>query len=184
MRAKPAGALEFVPAARLCSFTSIPPLTSSVQARRSDREVVQTIEGECHRSEDASEADVLEIPVHYKAKIWTTVAQLAGLTPAEVVAGTVRRLHRRLLWFRTGLGIPHGLDDALWLPRRAVPRTRVPAVRSPSPTGTRPSTPSVPRRLEPLGAPTPWCGDPERQPPAMFAPGARVRFVPQPGPLR
>jgi len=179
MRDKPAGALEFVPAARTVLVRFDPALTSSALLAARIGEVARAIDDEAAGSGDAGDADVLEIPVRYDGEDLDYVAQLAGLSVAEVVARHCAPVYTvAFCGFAPGFGYLTGLDDALWLPRRAVPRTRVPA-----------GSVAVADRyaaVYPQASPGGWnllgrtdvaVWDAARQPPAMFVPGVRVRFV-------
>ncbi|MEY9856171.1 KipI family sensor histidine kinase inhibitor [Catenulispora sp. GAS73] len=179
MRDKPAGALEFVPAARTVLVRFDPALTSSGLLAARIGEVARAMDDEAGAAGDAGDADVLEIPVRYDGEDLEDVARLAGLSVAEVVARHCAPVYTvAFCGFAPGFGYLTGLDDALWLPRRAVPRTRVPA-----------GSVAIADRyaaVYPQASPGGWnllgrtdiaVWDAGRQPPAMFVPGIRVRFV-------
>ena len=182
MRDMPAGALEFVPAARTVLVHFDPALTSAGALADRIGEVVRGIEDEAAGAQGGvGEADVVEIAVRYDGEDLESVAQQAGLSRDEVVARHSATVYTvAFCGFAPGFGYLTGLDDALWLPRRATPRTRVPA-----------GSVAIADRyaaVYPQASPGGWhlvgrtdaaVWDPGRQPPAMFAPGARVRFVPE-----
>ncbi len=121
----------------------------------------------------------VELPVRYDGADLDDVAAEAGLSPDEVIA-----LHSggdytvRFCGFSPGFGYLDGLDERLHLPRRAEPRTSVPAGSvgiAGEFTGVYPrATPGGWRLLGRTEA-TMW--DVRRDPPALLAPGTRVRFV-------
>ncbi|MGW1463275.1 5-oxoprolinase subunit B family protein [Streptomyces sp. NPDC002308] len=129
-----------------------------------------------------ADGPAVEIPVVYDGPDLDEVAALWGVPPGEVAAvhsGTAFRV--AFCGFAPGFGYLTGLPERLHVPRRATPRTRVPAgalaLAGPY-TGVYP-------RVSPGGwqligrMPDParlW--DPSRDPAALLAPGARVRFVP------
>lgn len=182
IRDTPAGALEFVPAARTVLVHFDPALTSSGALADRIGEVVHAMEDETAAAQDAGEAGVVEIAVCYDGEDLEDVAQQAGLSPDEVVTRHSAPIYTvAFCGFAPGFGYLTGLDEALWLPRHSTPRTRVPA-----------GSVAIADRyaaVYPQASPGGWnlvgrtdatVWDPERQPPAMFAPGTRVRFVPRP----
>ena len=185
MADEPAGVVELVPAARTVLVRFDPALTSS--ARLADRigEVVEAIEHEAGGFTDANDADVLEIRVRYDGDDLNDVAHQTDLTPEEVVARHSAPIYTvAFCGFAPGFGYLTGLDEALWLPRRATPRTRVPAgsvAVADRYTAVYPQ--ASPGGWHLLGRTDARVWDPEREPPAMFAPGTKVRFVPEPVPV-
>ncbi|MGW2842142.1 5-oxoprolinase subunit B family protein [Streptomyces sp. NPDC001493] len=129
-----------------------------------------------------ADGPAVEIPVVYDGPDLDEVAALWGVPPGEVAAvhsGTAFRV--AFCGFAPGFGYLTGLPERLHVPRRATPRTRVPAgalaLAGPY-TGVYP-------RVSPGGwqligrMPDParlW--DPARDPAALLVPGVRVRFVP------
>jgi KipI family sensor histidine kinase inhibitor len=123
--------------------------------------------------------DIVEIEVTYDGPDLDEVAELTGLDPDEVVAA-----HTGTPWrvafggFAPGFAYLTGGDPRLKVPRRAEPRTSVPAgavglagefsgvYPRPSPGGWQ----LIGRSDAPL-----W--DVDREPPALLRPGGWVRFV-------
>ncbi|MFE9818554.1 allophanate hydrolase subunit 1 [Streptomyces sp. NPDC005773] len=126
-------------------------------------------------------AAAVELPVVYDGPDLADVAEAWGVAVAEVSrihAGTEFRV--AFCGFAPGFGYLTGLPDRLHLPRRATPRTRVPAgaVALAGPyTGVYPRpSPGGWQLIGRLPDPGPlW--DPHREPAALLGPGARVRFV-------
>lgn len=112
------------------------------------------------------------------------VADHAGLTPDEVVARHVAADYTvAMLGFAPGFAYLLGLDPALDMPRRAEPRTRVPAgsvAIGGAQTGVYPR--ELPGGWQLIGRTDCVLFDVARAPPNRLAPGDRVRFVPLRGP--
>lgn len=130
----------------------------------------------------AIEGRLVEIPVAYGGEHGPDLADVAahtGLTPAEVVrrhAGGEYIVY--LLGFLPGFAFMGGLPPELATPRRAEPRTAVPA-RSVGIGGEQTG-------IYPLVSPGGWqligrtslaLFDPTAEPPTLLRPGDRVRFV-------
>jgi KipI family sensor histidine kinase inhibitor len=128
------------------------------------------------------EPALVEIPVRYGGE-WgpdlPDVAAACGLTPAEVV-----REHSRaeyvvyFLGFSPGFPYLGGLPPRIAVPRRASPRTRVPAgsvAIGGNQTGVYPL--ASPGGWQLIGRTPLALFDPGRTPPALLAAGDRVRFV-------
>jgi KipI family sensor histidine kinase inhibitor len=132
---------------------------------------------------------LVEIPVVYgggDGPDLETVAQTLGLAPEEVV-----RLHCEptylayMIGFSPGFAYLGRLSEALRLPRRATPRTRVPAgsiAIADVFTGAYPQ--ETPGGWHLLGRTWRQLFDPDRDEPALLRPGDRVRFVPVPAEAR
>ncbi|WP_079123162.1 5-oxoprolinase subunit B family protein [Streptomyces abyssalis] len=133
--------------------------------------------------ERGSESAV-EIPVRYDGPDLPDVAGMWGVTPEEV-----GRLHAATTFrvafcgFAPGFGYLTGLPEQYHVPRRSDPRTRVPAgsVALAGPyTGVYPrSSPGGWQLIGTAVRTVLW--DAGREPAALFAPGTRVRFVPEGG---
>jgi KipI family sensor histidine kinase inhibitor len=131
--------------------------------------------------DDGSESREVVLPVRYDGPDLSDVAELTGLSPAEVV-----RLHAdaeftvAFTGFAPGFAYLAGLPAALAVPRRDVPRTRVEA----GAVGLAGPYSGVYPRASPGGwqiighladeAEALW--NPHRDPPALLQPGVRVRF--------
>jgi len=121
-----------------------------------------------------------QIPVRYDGPDLREVAERTGLTIAEVIARHSERWYEvYLIGFVPGWAYLGDLDPALVLPRRDAPRTRVPAGSvgiAGAQTGVYPLT--TPGGWHLLGHTSAVLFDPGADPPALLAPGDRVRFVP------
>ncbi|WP_299927680.1 allophanate hydrolase subunit 1 [uncultured Nocardioides sp.] len=141
----------------------------------------QVLAGVCPAagSVDADDTPLVEVPVVYDGDDLADVAELTGLSVEEVVAA-----HTGQTWqvafggFAPGFGYLIGEDDRLHVPRRAESRTRVPA----GAVGLAGEYSGIYPRASPggwqlLGRTDATLWDIERDPPALLAPGVRVRFV-------
>ena len=130
----------------------------------------------------AIEGRQIEIPVRYGGEDGPDLADVAahtGLTPAEVVQRHAAADYIvYFLGFLPGFAFMGGLPTALATPRRAEPRTAVPA-RSVGIGGEQTG-------IYPLVSPGGWqligrtsieLFDPKNEPPTLLRPGDRVRFV-------
>lgn len=124
-------------------------------------------------------SSVVEIAVRYDGPDLAEVASRTGLTVARVVAA-----HTGTPWrvafggFAPGFAYLVGGDPRLEVPRRAEPRTRVPA----GAVGLAGEFSGIYPRESPggwqlLGTTDAVLWDADRQPPALLTPGATVRFV-------
>jgi KipI family sensor histidine kinase inhibitor len=128
----------------------------------------------------ADPARHVDLPVTYDGADLADVAQLAGLTAAEVIARHVAPVYRvRFCGFAPGFAYLDGLDPALLVPRRASPRTDVPA-GSVAIAGEFAAV--YPRRSpggwQLLGRTDTQLWNVSETPPALLRPGTTVRFVP------
>jgi KipI family sensor histidine kinase inhibitor len=170
-RRAPAGVVDIIPAARtiLVTTTGVPDVIARVLADPI---------GES--SATVHPADTVTVPVRYDGVDLADVADRCGLRADDVVA-----LHSGALYtvgfcgFLPGFSYLVGLDPRLHLPRRATPRTSVPAgavaiaseftavYPSPSPGG-----------WHLLGTTDAVMWDDARDVPALLPPGVAVRFEP------
>lgn len=130
----------------------------------------------------AGDSGSIEIPVTYGGKSGPDLADVAGqtgLSKEEVVARHSGAEYRvAMLGFTPGFPYLLGLDAALRMPRRATPRTRVPAgsvAIGGAQTGVYPR--ETPGGWHLIGRTTLNLFDPARDPSALLKPGMRVRFI-------
>ena len=167
----PAGVTELVPAARTLLVRFDPGATDAERLGAALRAV------EFSPGAPAT-GELVEIPVVYDGEDLDAVAAHTGLSRAEVVAAHAGADYVvAFCGFAPGFGYLSGLDERLHVPRRASPRTRVPAgavaiadrfaavYPRPSPGG-----------WQLLGRTDLTLWDAERDPPALLVPGTRVRF--------
>jgi len=124
----------------------------------------------------------LEIPTRYDGADLDDIARVTGLDVAEVIARHSERTYVvYALGFAPGFAYLGDLDPALVVPRRATPRTRVPA-GSVAIAGAQTA-------VYPFATPGGWhlvgttmlvMFDARRSPAALLAVGDEVRFVPVP----
>lgn len=127
----------------------------------------------------ALEAPLIELPVRFDGADLDTVAQAHSLDSTALIRRLCARTYQvAMLGFLPGFPYLLGLDPALALPRRAQPRLHVPA-NSLALGGAQ-------LGIYPCGSPGGWhllgtlavrLFDPERDRPALLAPGDRLRFV-------
>jgi len=125
----------------------------------------------------------VEIPVRYggaDGPDLDAVAAHAGIDRDEAIARHAAVEYQvAMLGFAPGFPYLLGLDAALAIPRLATPRLRVPAGSvgiGGAQTGIYPRTGPGGWRI--VGRADATLFDPQRDPPALLAPGDRVRFVP------
>ena len=127
---------------------------------------------------DGGAAATVELPVVFDGADLDEVAALTDRTAADVVRLlTTVELTVAFCGFAPGFGYLTGLPEELHLPRRATPRTRVPAgsVALAGPfAGVYPQ--ASPGGWQLVGRTDAVLFDVDRDPPALLAPGTTVRF--------
>lgn len=169
--APPDGVVDIVPAARTILLHLDPAVTDV-------RSVAGTVETLDVHAVAQRGGDHVEVPVIYDGEDLPEVAALTGLSEADVVA-----VHTGQEWtvafcgFAPGFGYLVGEDDRLRVGRRTTPRTKVPAgavALAGEFSGVYPrESPGGWQLIGRTDLPT-W--DLDRTPPALLAPGTRVRF--------
>jgi KipI family sensor histidine kinase inhibitor len=186
----PEGVLELVPAARTILVHYDPAVLSP------DRLAVPLAAGEApapaaptaaaapaaldSQPPPALDSPLVTVPVVYDGADLEELSGSTGLSVAEVVERHAAPVYLvAFCGFSHGFGYLTGLDPVLRLPRRAAPRTRVPAgsvAIADEYAGVYPT--AGPGGWHLLGRTDAVLWDVERDPPALFAPGTRVRFAP------
>jgi KipI family sensor histidine kinase inhibitor len=130
--------------------------------------------------DDSTVGAVIEVPVRYDGVDLEAVSEATGLAVEQVVAVHAGATYSvAFCGFAPGFAYMRGLDPRLHLPRRATPRARVPigsVAIAAEYTAVYPRT--SPGGWHLLGVTDLVLFDPDRSPPALFEPGAQVRFVP------
>jgi KipI family sensor histidine kinase inhibitor len=169
----PPGVVELVPAYRTLLVVADPERAGTL-----DELATRLPELELPPAE-AVAGDLVEIPVRYDGEDLDEVARLTGLDAAEVVRRhTAPEYTVAFLGFSPGFPYLVGLDPALRVPRRDTPRTSIPAGSvglAGDQTGIYPSASPGGWRL--IGRTEATLFDPARDPPALLAPGGRLRFT-------
>ena len=128
---------------------------------------------------EAVAGETVEIPVSYDGEDLPEVASLTGLEPEEVVRRhTAPEYTVAFLGFSPGFPYLVGLDPALEVTRRDTPRTSIPAGSvglAGNQTGIYPT--ASPGGWQLIGHTEVTLFDPARDPPALLAPGTRLRFT-------
>jgi KipI family sensor histidine kinase inhibitor len=167
-RAHRVGAEEVVPAARTVLFAGI-----------ADPDTLTTELGQWRREEVTPSGPMVEVPVRYDGQDLADVARAWGMSVAEAIgAHTAQEYVVSFCGFAPGFAYLSGLPEALAVPRLATPRPRVPAgsvAVADAWCGVYPTSSPGGWRL--LGRTEITLWDTSRDPPALLAPGTRVRFV-------
>jgi len=136
-----------------------------------------------HAAPEAREGALVEVPVSYggaDGPDLRDVAAFAGLSERDVIGRHSAVEYRVfMLGFLPGYAYMGIVDEAIASPRRATPRTRVPAGSvgiAGRQTGIYPR--QSPGGWQLIGRTSLPVFDPSRDPASIFAPGDRVRFVP------
>jgi KipI family sensor histidine kinase inhibitor len=166
------GVVELVPAARTVLVAFDPAVTDAGA-------VGAAVAALAWKPGARGDGALVEIPVVYDGEDLDEVAALAGVSREEVVR---RHLDGEYVaafcGFAPGFAYLDGLDGALRVPRRATPRTRVPA----GAVAIADRFAAVYPRESPggwqlLGRTSLALWDLDAEPPARLVPGTRVRFV-------
>jgi len=127
---------------------------------------------------DAAAGRLIDVPVRYDGADLDAVATHANFPTSEVIARHAAAQYRvAMLGFAPGFPYLLGLDPALHMPRRAQPRLRVPAgsvAIGGAQTGIYPR--ELPGGWQLIGRTPLRLFDVQADPPALLAPGDRVRF--------
>lgn len=163
-----AAALEVVPAAQTVLFDGVEDV----------RALAALLDG-WSPGEAPQAGEPVELPVVYDGPDLAFVAHTWGVDVAEAVRrhGEVEYV-AAFCGFAPGFAYLAGLPDALAVPRRESPRSQVPAgsvALAGSWCGVYPSASPGGWRL--IGRTDVALWDPAADPPALLAPGTRVRFV-------
>ena len=166
------GVLDVVPGARTVLVTTEPGSWDLAELARR----IQVLP---LPDDPAQDRALAEVPVTYDGPDLADVAELTGLEVSEVIARH-QAVEYRVGWlgFSPGFAYLTGLDPALAaVPRLATPRVSVPA-GSVAIAGGLAAVYSAtsPGGWRLLGRTTATLWDPLRDPPALLAPGQRVRF--------
>lgn len=168
---RPTGMLEVIPAARTVLVRFDPKRTSFARLRE---ELVALPVTE----RTSQRVNEVVVPVRYDGPDMPEVASATGLSRGEVIARHTSATYTvAFCGFSPGFGYLTGLDPVLRLPRRANPRTVVPAgsiALADEYTGIYPRSSPGGWRLIGTSEVVAW--DLHRTPPALFTPGTRVRF--------
>lgn len=183
------GAATALRAAALAGVQEIVPAYASLAVyfdrarttRASVESALATIVGDALRSPAALSAGrTLEIPTRYDGADLADVARETGLDVGEVVARHAERTYVvYALGFAPGFAYLGDLDPALVVPRRATPRTRVPAgsvAIAGAQTAVYPS--ATPGGWHLIGTTSLVMFDARRARSALLSVGDEVRFVP------
>ncbi|TDD02479.1 allophanate hydrolase subunit 1 [Nonomuraea deserti] len=172
---RPAGVAEIVPGP--ATVLVVAPGVDQTWLR--DRLAAVVAEERGKDGAGAAEGPVVTIPVVYDGADLDSVAELAGISADEVVARhSGRELVVGWLGFAPGFAYLTGLDPVLESPRLDTPRTSVPAgsVAIAGPYSAVYPTAS-PGGWRLLGRTSVRVWDVTADPPSLFRPGMRVRFV-------
>jgi KipI family sensor histidine kinase inhibitor len=128
---------------------------------------------------------VVEVPVCYDPAFALDIIEVAertGIAPEDIGAWHAAGEHHVLMvGFAPGQPYIGGLDPKLAVPRRPTPRTRVPAGSIAIANDQSCVYPyEISGGWSVIGRTPLTVFDPGRDPPSLFAPGDRVRFVPIP----
>lgn len=173
LRAEPiAGIEELVPAARTLLVRYRP-------AKVSPAALVERIGARSRAAKVERAATLVEIPVDYSGEDLDEVGQMLGVSRAEVIRRhTGSEYSVAFTGFAPGFAYLSGGDPGLNVPRRATPRTRIPA----GAVGLAGPFSAVYPQASPggwqiIGVTATPMWDLGREVPALLQPGFRVRFI-------
>ena len=171
------GVLDIVPASRTVLLKLAGPRYRDPTRQRLGKLRIENVAEDDVTAPIDQRADV-EIDVVYDGADLEEVARLTGLTPDDVVAAhTAAPMRVGFGGFAPGFAYLVGGDERLNVPRRAEPRTRVPA----GSVGLAGEFSGVYPRESPggwqlIGRTDAVLWDVDRDPPALLTPGSWVRF--------
>jgi KipI family sensor histidine kinase inhibitor len=171
------GVLDIVPASRTVLLKLAGPRYRDPTRQRLGKLRIENVADEAVTAPIDQRADV-EIDVVYDGADLEEVARLTGLSQDDVVAAhTAAPLRVGFCGFAPGFAYLIGGDERLNVPRRAEPRTRVPA----GSVGLAGEFSGVYPRESPggwqlIGHTDAVLWDVDRDPPALLTPGSWVRF--------
>jgi KipI family sensor histidine kinase inhibitor len=162
-------ARDVVPAARTVLFDGVPDVAT----------LARDVASWSLDAGDSPPGDLVELPTSYDGPDLAAVARLWDMTGDEAAA-THRDTEFTVAFcgFAPGFGYCTGLPERLSVPRLDNPRSSVPAGSvglAGEFTGVYPS--ASPGGWQVIGHTTATLWDESREPPALLAPGTRVRFV-------
>jgi KipI family sensor histidine kinase inhibitor len=177
----PEGFIEAIPAAETVMVVFDPARTAAAPLGARLRAAAERASTNTNTSDEPSARQapaVVTIPVVYDGPDLEETARRTGLSAEEVVRRhTVGEYVVAFCGFAPGFAYLSGLDPVLVLPRRSLPRTRIPAgsvAVSDRYTSVYPH--ESPGGWHLLGRTAMAMWDLERQPPALLTPGTHVRF--------
>jgi len=172
-RDPPPGAVDLVPAARTVLVTFDRTVTAADRSALRDRPADPA---------GPPGGPLVVLPVRYDGPDLAEVARWAELDADEVA-----RRHAAAVYvvafcgFAPGFAYLAGGDPALRVPRRATPRTAVPAgAVAVADTWSAVYPRATPGGWQLIGRTATPVWAPDRDPPALLTPGTRVRFTPAP----
>lgn len=173
LQAEPiAGIEELVPAARTLLVRYRP-------AKVSHAALVERIGARSLTAQVERAATLIEIPVDYRGEDLDEVAQMLGISRSELIRRHTGSEYRvAFTGFAPGFAYLSGGDSSLNVPRRATPRTRIPA----GAVGLAGPFSAVYPQASPggwqiIGVTATPMWDLGREVPALLQPGFRVRFI-------
>ncbi len=173
--ARPPGVVDLVPAARTIAVTVDPAVLPLSRAHR-------WLESTSPAPDAGTDQDTIELRVRYDGADLSEVARYLGVSEREVVARHTASVWRvAFCGFAPGFGYLVTDHDQLTVPRRATPRTVVPAGSvglAGEFSGVYPR--SSPGGWQLIGSTDAVLWDPDAADPALLRPGAAVRFVEEP----